>query len=114
MNEVYISLVGGAATFLAGFTGWFWGRRKSDAEALTIEVDAKGKEIDNEIKLSSTYKDMLDDLGTRYEKKYSDIVALYEQKASIMQDEINLLKSKNKMLTQENTALRKKIKELEG
>ena len=114
MNEVLLAIGGGIGTVIGGFTGWFFRRRYENATAEEKEADAKSKEIDNEIKLSDYYKNMLDDLGGRYEKKFADIVSIYEQKATLQQDEINLLKSKNKMLVQENTALRKKLKDHEG
>ena len=114
MNEMYPAIIGGfTTTMLAGFSGWFFTKRKYAAEALSIEVDVKTKEIDNDIKVSDYYKGLLDDLGGRYESKFTDIVAVYEKKTSILQDEITLLKRKNIILTQENAALRKRIKELE-
>ncbi|RWW91868.1 hypothetical protein [Flavobacterium cerinum] len=113
INELYVAIGGGIGTVLGGFSGWFFRRRYENASAEEKEADAKGKEIDNEIKLSDYYKIMLDDLGTRYDKKFSDIISVYEQKANLQQDEINLLKSKNRMLGQENAALRKRVKELE-
>ncbi|RWX03356.1 hypothetical protein [Flavobacterium cerinum] len=113
-NEALMALIGSAGIIISSITGFKIGKRKSTAEALDIEANAKSKEIDNEVKLANYYKSLLDDLGDRYEKKFKDVVSLYEAKERIMQDEINLLKSKNKMLTQENTALRKRIKELES
>lgn len=114
MNEIYVAIGGGIGTVIGGFSGWFFRRRYENATAEEKEADAKSKEIDNDIKLANYYKDMLDDLGSRYEKKYADIVSIYDQKAALQQEEISLLKSHKKMLLQENAALKKIIKQYEN
>lgn len=106
MNDFYAMLIAGGGTFLGGFSGWFFGRRSQTAEA-------KGKEIDNEVKLAEYYKQMLDDLSGRYEAKYKDVVSLWENKEKILKDEISLLNRKIQDLKKENIALRKRVKELE-
>lgn len=105
--ELYIALAAAGGGILTQSANWFFGKKKNNAEV-------KGKEIDNEIKLSEYYIKMLDDLSIRYEKKYKDIVMLYERKERILQDEITLLNRKVKMLKQENNELRRKIKEHES
>lgn len=86
--------------------GGFFGRKKTNAEATTLEID-------NQIKLTGAYQTMLDDLGTRYETKYIDLEKLYSNKERILRDEINMLKQKVKMLRTENLELKKRIIELE-
>lgn len=104
--DFWTMIIGTIGTFIGAFSGWFFTRRSQLAEA-------KGKELDNEIKLSDYYKEMLDDLSSRYEKKYSEIVNLYESKERILKDEIALLSRKITDLKKENIALRKRVKELE-
>lgn len=117
MNEFLVAITGTVSLFGAGWVGWFFRRRSERAEA-------KGKEIDNEVKLSEYYKVMLDDLNARYEKKFaeyvemqdrkfSELAAMHESKEKLLHDEITLLHRKNKMLTTENNSYRRRIKELE-
>lgn len=107
MNELYLVIAAAIGGFLTKGGEWIFNRH-------TVEEDVKAKEIDNEVKLADYYKTMLDDLGDRYEKKYSDIVSLYESKEKVLRDEIILLKSKVGMLKKENAELRKRIAELEA
>ena len=102
-----------AAGGIGGFFGWFFTRKKLNAEAEGEEENTKSKAIDNEIKLSDYYQKMLDDLGTRYEAKFLDVEKLYLNKERILKDEILMLKQKVKMLKTENTELRKRVSELE-
>ncbi|MEN5434085.1 hypothetical protein ABE545_10620 [Sphingobacterium faecium] len=107
MTEVYLALAAALGAFLTKAVEWIFNRKKDSTEV-------EGKEIDNDIKLADYYKVMLDDLQTRYEKKYQDIEALYENKERILKDEIALLNRKVKMLKTENMELRKRVKELEA
>lgn len=107
MKDFFTTYVGEFLTALtAGFGGWFFGRKKQNAEITSAEID-------NEIKLSDYYKTMLDDLGNRYEQKYKDVVALYESREKLLRDEITMLKNKIKMLRQENISLKRRVGELE-
>ncbi len=107
MKEFITSYIGEfISVVIAGFGGWFFGRKKQNAEVTSAEID-------NEIKLSDYYKTMLDDLGSRYEQKYKDITALYESREKLLRDEITMLKNKIKILRQENISLKKRISELE-
>lgn len=107
MNELYLVIAAAIGGFLTKSTEWIF-TRSSAAE------DVKAKEISNEVSLADYYKVMLDDLGNRYEKKYIDIVSLYESKERVLRDEIILLKNKVRMLKTENFELRKRVAELEG
>lgn len=85
INQVImLSVTGG----VGGFFGWFFTRRKQNAEAT-------GSEIDNGSKVVELYKNALDDLSVRYEDKYkhvqemSDNIAnLFEKKEQILLQEI--------------------------
>jgi len=96
-----------AAGGIGGFFGWFFTRKKLNAEAEGEEENTKSKAIDNEIKLSDYYQKMLDDLGTRYEAKFLDVEKLYLNKERILKDEISMLKQKVKMLRIENAELKR-------
>ena len=105
-GELILAILGLLSTLGTGGVGWFFGRKKTNAEATTLEID-------NQIKLTGAYQTMLDDLGTRYETKYIDLEKLYSNKERILRDEINMLKQKVKMLRTENLELKKRIIELE-
>ena len=102
------------ATLITGFGGWFFGRRKSNAEASIVEADYESKEIDNGGKIVSMYKEAIDDLGNRYEKKYQEVAAIYDKKIEILEAEIKLQKQIISGLKKENSELKQRIKELES
>ena len=85
---IMLSATGG----IGGFFGWFFTRRKQNAEAT-------GSEIDNGSKVVELYKNALDDLSLRYEQKYQDIESrceniekLFDSKEKLLQQELELLK----------------------
>jgi hypothetical protein len=107
MKEFLLSYINELLMLLiAGFSGWFFSRKKQKAEV-------EGAEIDNNIKVVGLYKDTLDDLSKRYEIKFNEIVALYEKKQKLLKDEIGMLNRRVKMLRQENISLKKRVLELE-
>ena len=70
------------------FITWFFTKRKQN-------VDINTTEIDNGSKVVKLYKDSLDDLGERYQKKYLDIelqakniAILFENKEKLLMQEI--------------------------
>ncbi|MGC4130417.1 MAG: hypothetical protein QM564_12885 [Bergeyella sp.] len=96
---------------LTGIAGFLFGKRKLRAEVAGMNADNEGKEIENAEKLVNLYKDTLDDLGNRYEVKYREVTALFENKIKLLEDEIKMHKQIINRLKSENTALRKKLKE---
>lgn len=81
-KEIVILVI---TAFTGGFFGWFFTRRKQNAEAT-------GSEIDNGSKVVELYKEALDDLPIRYEKKFIDLDDLFLQKEKILKEEIEFLK----------------------
>jgi uncharacterized protein HemX len=106
VNDLIVTIAGVVSVAASGFFGWFFGRRKTNAEAASAEID-------NDIKLSGYYKELLDDLAQRYEHKFQDLVKLYESKEKALKEEIASLQRRVKMLKTENTELQRRIKELE-
>jgi hypothetical protein len=101
MNEFVIVLAGAAGAFLTKLVDWIF-NKKSNLE------DVKAKAIDNEIKLSETYKGMLDDLKPRYNdmlKEFEETVKAKEKiqlaKEKLLKEEVALLRKENKMLKQQ-------------
>lgn len=61
------------------------------------------------LRIGSKYKEAIDDLGTRYETKFTEFSELAERKNKLLENEINLHKHINAQLKEENLMLRKKI-----
>ncbi|AZI53916.1 hypothetical protein EIB75_10560 [Epilithonimonas vandammei] len=99
------------SAILTGVAGFMFGRKKMDAEVTGLNAENEGKEIENADKLVKLYKDAIDDLGSRYEVKFREVTSMYESKVKLLEDEINLHKRINAQLKEENTMLRKKIKD---
>ncbi|WP_312398784.1 hypothetical protein [Chryseobacterium sp.] len=112
MIELFKEHIG---TFLSlivtGSAGWFFGRRKIDAEVEGIDADNEGKKLENDDKLVNLYKDALDDLGNRYEAKFKEFSEISERKIRLLEEEINIQKRINEQLKAENTLLKEKLKE---
>ena len=101
MNEFVIVTAGAVGAFLTKLVDWVF-NKKSNKE------DVKSKAIDNEIKLSETYKDMLDDLKPRYNamlREFEETVKAKEKiqlaKERLLKEEVALLRKENKMLKQQ-------------
>jgi hypothetical protein len=74
--------------FFGGLIGWFFTRKKQNAEVSTTEIDNGGKVVE-------LYKSALDDLPARYEEKYKhieemaqNVEKLFEKKEAILLQEI--------------------------
>lgn len=76
--------------FLGGLVKWIWDKYNPKEKA-----EVASSEIDNGVKVVELYKNALDDLGSRYEKKYAhleemskNISDLFEKKEQILMKEI--------------------------
>jgi hypothetical protein len=94
-----------------GLAAYFFERKKNNAVTKGVEADATTKEIDNGGKVIDLYKQALDDLENRYEKKYQEINSLYERKIKVLEDEIRLHKRMNTALKKENADLKRQLKD---
>lgn len=93
-----------------GISAFIFERKKNKAETKIVEADATEKEIGNSSKVVDLYKQALDDLENRYEKKYQEVTALYERKIKVLEDEIKILNRRIIELKKENTELRTRLK----
>lgn len=84
------------------FIAFIFEKRKNKAVAAGLETD-------NEAKIIKIYVAALDDLGVRYEKKFTEIVEMYERKVKVLEDEIKLHKRINNNLKRENLDLRRQL-----
>lgn len=82
------------ATLATGFGGWFFGRKKAEA-------DAETSQIENAEKLLNYYKALVDDLGTRLEsaiKNFNEAqktVRELEERIDALTDELKKYKQLN-------------------
>lgn len=110
MKELFQENLG---TFLAalitGFTGWFFGRKKT-------EVDVEGAQIENFDKGLAYYQKLVDDLGTRLEKAIFALQKSEQEKQEVIvkfteaTNQIHELERKVEKLTEELS----KYKQLNG
>ena len=93
-----------------GGTGYFtflFAKSKYKVEVHQAQENAKTTEIDNDIKLSGHYKDILDDLEPRYKKQYQDFEDYTNRKISLLEEEIKIKDRKIKLQQQEIIELKK-------
>lgn len=100
MNDLVTALIGLITIGGSGYFSWFFTRRKSAAEATSTEID-------NDVKLSNHYKEILDDLKTRYEERYKEYEELMNRKFYMLEEEIKLKDRKIKLQQQEITELKR-------
>lgn len=100
-------------------------RRKNTAITKGVEADVESKEIDNGSKVIDLYKQALDDLEQRSEKKFLELEKMYTRKTELLEKEIfeieksykrkvKLLEDENRLKNKVITALRKDLKEKEA
>lgn len=122
MNETILGLstlvtaIGGSGYFTFLFTR---NKNRQDIEKLKIEIlqakkVAESTSIENDVKLSSHYKEILDDLKQRYENRYKEFESIMSRKISMLEEELKLKDRKIRLqqieiveLKRENRQLRK-------
>lgn len=113
INSIVISILG-YVLGAGGLLFWFLERKKFNAEVSATLENVQASRIDNDIKLSNHYKEILDDLKQRYENELQSFITLTQSKEKTLREEISALKKRLSILRAENTELKKKIKELEA
>jgi len=112
LSEHLISLLG----FLFGSGGillWFLEKQKYNETIAGMKAENENKEIDNDGKIISLYQKSLDDLHSRYEIKFKDLVDTYDRKIKLLNEENELQGRIITSLKRENQDLKNRIKELE-
>jgi len=111
-----ITAIGGTGYFTFLFTR---AKNRQDIEKLKIEIlqakkATESTAIENDIKLSGHYKEILDDLKQRYESRYKEFEDIMSRKISMLEEELKLKDRKIKLqhieiieLKRENRQLRK-------
>ena len=94
-----------------GIIGYIFERSKNKAITKGVEADVDSKDIQNGKDVVSMYKEAMDDLNHRYEKKFNDIVDMYDRKMKVLEDEIKLHKRMNTSLKRENADLKRQLRD---
>lgn len=97
-----------------GFFTFLFTRSKYKVDVLQAKENAESTALDNDIKRSNHYKDMLDDLDIRYEKKYQEFESIIQRKVGILEEEIKMRDRKIKLLEREIAELKKENKQLKN
>lgn len=110
MKEIFQEHLGTfIATIITGFGGWFFGRKKANA-------DVEGVQIENYDKGLIYYQKLVDDLGIRLEKAIAALQKSEVEKQEVIKnfthatETIHVLEQKVENLTEEL----KKYKQLNG
>ncbi len=88
------------STLITGLGGWFFGRKKAEAETETSQIE-------NAEKLLNYYKNLVDDLGIRLEKAIDNLQKSEVEKQEVIvkfkeaTSKIESLEKKVEMLTEE-------------
>ena len=93
-----------------GIFAFIFERKKNKAVTKGVEADVHSKDIQNGKDVVFMYKEAMDDLNSRYEKKFKDIVEMYDRKMKVLEDEIKLHKRMNTALKRENADLKRQLK----
>lgn len=114
MNELIIAIVGVISTGATGYLSFLFARSKYKQEVEKIKVEVlQAREaadtiaIDNDIKLSGHYKEILDDLKTRYELRFKEFEDLMNRKNLLLEEEIKIKDRKIRLQQQEIIELKK-------
>lgn len=108
MDQI-ILWIGSILTAIGG-TGYFtflFAKSKYKVEVLQAKENAETTAIDNDIKLSGHYKEILDDLKNRYETRYREFEDLMNRKMNMLEEELKLKDRKIKLQQQEIIELKK-------
>lgn len=107
MNELIIGLIGVLSTAGSGYFTFLFTRSRYKVDVLQAKENAETTAIDNDIKLSGHYKEILDDLKGRYEKRYLEFEEMMNRKFALLEEELKLKDRKIKLQQQEITELKR-------
>ena len=90
-----------------GFFTFLFAKNKYKVEVLQATENAETTAIENDIKLSGHYKEILDDLKQRYEVRYKEFEDIMNRKFLLLEEEIKLKDRKIKLQLIEIVELKK-------
>lgn len=106
---LFLSAIGGTGFFTFLFT-----KGKYKVDVLQAKENAETTAIDNDVKLSSHYKEILDDLKQRYETRYKEYDAMMQRKIDLLEEENKLKDRKIKLQQQEIIELKRENRQLKA
>jgi hypothetical protein len=106
---ILLTAIGGTGFFTFLFT-----KSKYQVDVLQAKENAETTAIDNDVKLSSHYKAILDDLKARYETRYKEYDEMMQRKISLLEEELKLKDRKIKLQQQEITELKRENRQLKA
>lgn len=97
-----LTAIGGTGFFTFLFT-----KSKYQVDVLQAKENAETTAIENDVKLSNHYKEILDDLKNRYETRYKEFEDLMNRKNQLLEEENKLKDRKIKLQQQEINELKR-------
>lgn len=113
MLEIFNNIIVliGAISGTGIFTFWFT-KSKYKVDVLQVKENVESTAIDNDVKLSAHYKDILEDLKNRYETRYQEYDDMMKRKIALLEEELKLQNRKIKLQQQEILELKRENKTL--
>ena len=111
MENIFV-FIGSILTAVGGtglFT-FFFMKSKYKVEVIQLKENAETTAIDNDIKLSHHYKEILDDLKSRYESRYQEFETLMNRKFELLEEELKIKDRKIRLQQLEIIELKKENK----
>lgn len=106
---LFLSAIGGTGVFTFLFT-----KGKYKVDVLQAKENAETTAIDNDVKLSSHYKEILDDLKQRYETRYKEYDSMMQRKIDLLEEENRLKDRKIKLQQIEIVELKRENRTLKA
>lgn len=103
----FIGVIGGTGFFTFLFT-----KGKYKVDVMQAKENAESTAIDNDVKLSAHYKEILEDLKGRYETRYQEYADMMQRKIALLEEELKLKDRKIKLQQQEILELKRENKTL--
>ena len=112
MNELMMALGAVLTSGASALFTFLFMKSKYKIEVLQARENYETTAIDNDIKLSGHYKDILDDLTSRYEKRYQEFEEMMNRKFKLLEEELKLKDRKIKLQQDEIRQLIRELKDL--
>lgn len=77
-------------TSIAGFSGWFWERKRKGVEVKNLQTEGNKAEADYGKAIMDMYQEALTDLKLRYEERLKDLKDKYEERYIFLKNEYDL------------------------
>lgn len=107
-NEIIALLV---TNVLSPFLVWWFGRKKTEAEARKVDVEADQGELDNVERAIAIWRNMATELSDTVSKLHTDVLTLTNNNANLTK-ELHDVKASNAKLLEEVHLLRSEIEKL--